>query len=161
MTLVRGNESLNNIESLVEIHFQTDLSLDIKTHTRLLPRFHHTPQLLHRRRRNRLSGAHFLERFSPFDPCDEEHQVAVDFGAVDELVDVAGVDRLRRLQAGRADAVARWNAAKRDVVTKHHNLHRHHFFGLKIDIKKTKKSLDFEGCLLVTLCPMCLHEIGC
>lgn len=57
------------------------------------------------------------QRASPFDPRDEEHQVAVDFGAVDELVDVAGVDRLRRLQAGRADAVARWNAAERDVVT--------------------------------------------
>lgn len=55
---------------------------------------------------------------SPFDPSDEEHQVAVDFGAVDKLVDVAGVNRLRRLQAGGADAVARWNRAARQLNTK-------------------------------------------
>lgn len=29
--------------------------------------------------------------FSPFDPCDEEHQIAIDFGAVDKLVNVVGV----------------------------------------------------------------------
>lgn len=50
---------------------------------------------------------------SPLDPSDEEHQVAVDFGAVDKLVDVAGVNCLRRLQAGGADAVTRWNRAVR------------------------------------------------
>ena len=33
-------------------------------------------------------------QLSPFDPSNEEHQVAVDFGAVDKLVDVAGVHRL-------------------------------------------------------------------
>lgn len=55
-----------------------------------------------------LSYTYFL-CVSPFDPGDEEHQVAVDFGAVDKLVDVAGVNRLRHLQAGGANAVARWN----------------------------------------------------
>lgn len=33
----------------------------------------------------------------PFNPSDEENQVAVDLGAVDELVDVARVDGLRRV----------------------------------------------------------------
>lgn len=47
-------------------------------------------------------------RHSPFNPSDEENQVAVDFGAVDEFVDVAGVHRLSRLQAARPDAVAHW-----------------------------------------------------
>lgn len=55
------------------------------------------------RRHRRLLVAH-----SPFDPRDEEDQVAVDFGAVDEFVDVAGVHRLGRLQAARPDAVAHW-----------------------------------------------------
>lgn len=34
---------------------------------------------------------------SPLDAGDEEDQVAVDLGAVDKLVDVAGVHRLSRL----------------------------------------------------------------
>lgn len=33
-------------------------------------------------------------KLSPFDPSDEEHQVPVDFGAVNKLVNVAGVYRL-------------------------------------------------------------------
>lgn len=44
---------------------------------------------------------------SPFDPRDEEHQVSVDLGAVDKLVDVTGVHRLGRLQAGCADPITR------------------------------------------------------
>lgn len=36
-------------------------------------------------------------QLSPFDPGDKEHQVSIDFGAVDKLVDVAGVHRLGRL----------------------------------------------------------------
>lgn len=55
-------------------------------------------------------------RCSPFDPCDEEHQVAVDFGAIDKLVDVAGVHRLGRLQAGCADAIARWSARQSNTT---------------------------------------------
>lgn len=43
---------------------------------------------------------------SPLDPGDEEDQIAVDLGAVDKLVNVAGVHRLSRLQAARPDAVA-------------------------------------------------------
>lgn len=49
---------------------------------------------------------------SPFNPCDEEDQVAVDFGAIDKLVNVACVYRLSRLQAARPNAVAHWNKCK-------------------------------------------------
>lgn len=45
------------------------------------------------------------ESVSPFNACDEEHQVSVDLCAVDESVDVAGVDGLRRLKAGSADPI--------------------------------------------------------
>lgn len=45
-------------------------------------------------------------RYSPFDAGDEKDEIAVDFGAVDELVYVAGVHGLSRLQAARPDAVA-------------------------------------------------------
>lgn len=47
-------------------------------------------------------------RHSPFNSSDEENQVAVDFGAVDEFVNVASVHRLSCLQAARPDAVAHW-----------------------------------------------------
>ena len=46
---------------------------------------------------------------SPFDPSDQEHQVAIDFGAVDKLVNVAGIHRLSCLQAGCANAITRLN----------------------------------------------------
>lgn len=46
---------------------------------------------------------------SPFDSGDEKDQVAVDFGAVDKRVDVAGVHRLISLQAGCADTITRWS----------------------------------------------------
>lgn len=44
----------------------------------------------------------------PFDTSNKEHQVAIDFGAVDKLVDVAWVHRLGSLQAGCANAVTSW-----------------------------------------------------
>ena len=47
------------------------------------------------------------EKPSPFDSRDEEHQVAIDLGAVDKLVDVAGVHGLSRLQTRSADAITR------------------------------------------------------
>lgn len=50
-------------------------------------------------------------RDSPLDAGDEEDQIAVDLGAVDKLVNVAGVHRLSRLQAARPDAVANCNIA--------------------------------------------------
>lgn len=46
----------------------------------------------------------------PFNACDEEHQVSVDLCAVDESVDVAGVDSLRRLKAGSADPITCFGA---------------------------------------------------
>ena len=49
----------------------------------------------------RLRGRHL-----PFDAGNEEDEVAVDFGAVDEFVDVAGVHCLGCLQAARPYAVA-------------------------------------------------------
>lgn len=49
------------------------------------------------------------EPLSPFNACDEEHQVSVDLGAVDESVDVAGVDGLRRLKAGSANPITCYN----------------------------------------------------
>ena len=42
----------------------------------------------------------------PFNTSNEEDEVAVDFGAVDEFIDVAGVHCLSCLQAARPDAVA-------------------------------------------------------
>lgn len=45
-------------------------------------------------------------RDSPLDASDEEDQIAVDLGAVDKLIDVAGVHRLSCLQAARPNAVA-------------------------------------------------------
>lgn len=44
--------------------------------------------------------------YSPFDAGDEKDEIAVDFGAVDELVYVAGVHGLSRLEDARPDAVA-------------------------------------------------------
>lgn len=45
-------------------------------------------------------------RHLPFNAGNEEDEVAVDFGAVDELIDVAGVHRLCCLQAARPYAIA-------------------------------------------------------
>lgn len=42
----------------------------------------------------------------PFNTSNEEDEVAVDFGAVDKFINVAGVHRLSRLQAARPYAVA-------------------------------------------------------
>lgn len=47
-------------------------------------------------------------RHSPFNSSDEENQVAVDFGAVDEFVNVACVHRLSCLEAARPDAITHW-----------------------------------------------------
>lgn len=46
---------------------------------------------------------------SPFNACDEEHQISVDLGAVDESVNVAGVDGLSRLKAGSANPITCYN----------------------------------------------------
>lgn len=46
---------------------------------------------------------------SPFDSSDEKDQVAIDFRAVDKLVNVAGVHSLSCLETGGTDAVTRWS----------------------------------------------------
>lgn len=97
---------------MVLTNFQTDFSLLIK-----ISKTYTITSWLSSHAVGETRSLHTFLRASPFDPGDEEHQVAVDFGAVDELVDVVGVDRLRRLQAGGADAVARWNAVKTGVIT--------------------------------------------
>lgn len=42
---------------------------------------------------------------SPFNTSNEKDEVAVDFGAVDEFIDVAGVHGLSCLQAARPYAI--------------------------------------------------------
>lgn len=58
-----------------------------------------------------MKASFVANRDSPLDAGDEEDQIAVDLGAVDKLVNVAGVHRLSRLQAARPDAVANCNIA--------------------------------------------------
>lgn len=48
------------------------------------------------------------KRHSPFNAGNEEDEVAVNFGAVDKFVNIAGVHGLSRLQAARPYAVAHW-----------------------------------------------------
>lgn len=53
----------------------------------------------------------------PFDASDEEDQVAVDFGAVNEFINVAGVHRLSCLQAARSYAITHWqNKCKHTII---------------------------------------------
>lgn len=52
---------------------------------------------------------------SPFNACDEEHQVSVDLGAVDESVDVVGVYGLSHLKAGSADPITCCNINQKTV----------------------------------------------
>lgn len=52
---------------------------------------------------------------SPFNACDEEHQVSVDLGAVDKSVDVAGVDGLSCLKASSTDPIACCNVNQKTV----------------------------------------------
>ncbi len=45
---------------------------------------------------------------SPFNACDEEDEVAVDFGAIDKLLNVAGIYRLSRLKAAGTYTITHW-----------------------------------------------------
>lgn len=47
-----------------------------------------------------------LKNDLPFNASNKEDEVAIDFGAVDKFIDVAGVHRLSRQQAARPNTVA-------------------------------------------------------
>lgn len=45
------------------------------------------------------------ECHSPFNASNEKDEVAIDFGAVDKSIDIAGIHRLSRLQASCSYAI--------------------------------------------------------
>lgn len=55
--------------------------------------------------------------YSPLDASDEEDQVAVDLGAVDKLVNVAGIHCLSCQQAARPNAIANCKIATYTVAS--------------------------------------------
>ncbi len=45
---------------------------------------------------------------SPFNACDEEDEVAVDFGAIDKFLNVAGIYSLSRLKTAGTYTITHW-----------------------------------------------------
>lgn len=56
--------------------------------------------------------------YSPLDASDQEDQVAIDLGAVDKLVDVAGIYRLSRQQAACPNAITNCKITKKQSLLK-------------------------------------------